>query len=133
MLGVQERLVSVARSPLTAGPVSGRTMVTPWSHRGFGITSTQSYGQTFTHSDKFSQSSQKLKGHIDERQFTDLQNCLVFKHIPSVQWSEVWSHHTASQSPDDGGSIMTIRSRLQAKVDEENIVVYTLYDIFVKQ
>ena len=42
-------------------------------------------------------------------------------------------HITASQSPDDGGSIMTIRWRLQTKVDEENIVVYTLYDIFVKQ
>ena len=41
-------------------------------------------------------------------------------------------HTTASQSPDDGGSIMTIRWRLQTKVDEENIVVHTIYDIFVK-
>ena len=35
-------------------------------------------------------------------------------------------HHAASQSPDDGGSIMTIRWRLQTKVDEENNVVYTI-------
>ena len=131
MLGVQERLVSVARSPLTAG----QSLVTPWSNSGHTVV-LQSYGQkyshTVTHSDEFTQSSQKV---ILQRDSLQIFRIISFPNIFPVccsQRSEVWSHHAASQSPDDGASIMTIRWRLQTKVDEENNVVYTIYDIFVK-
>ena len=126
MLGVQERLVSVARSPLTAGPVSGHTVVL------------QSYGQNTviqSHIQTNSHSNLKSQKVILQRDSLQIFRIISFSNIFPVcsgQRSEVWSHHAASQSPDDGASIMTIRWRLQTKVDEENIVVYTLYDIFVK-
>ena len=85
LLGVQERLVSVARSPLTAGPVSGHTVVL------------QSYGKkyihTVTHSEKFTQSSQKV---ILQRDSLQIFRIISFSNIFPVcsgQRSEVWSHH----------------------------------------
>ena len=124
MLGVQERLVSVARSPLTAGPVSGHTVVL----QSYGQnTVIQSHIQTNSHSHlKRSYCRETVYRSSELSRFQTYSQCAVVRGQRS-------GHTTASQSPDDGGSIMTIRWRLQTKVDEENIVVYTLYDIFVKQ